>query len=93
MVQEPVEDGGGEDVVAEDAAPFGEALVAGDDHGAAFLAATDELEDHVGFGAGQWQVADFIDDEDRRSQVGLELLGEPAGARRAEVADEASRVV
>jgi hypothetical protein len=26
VVEEPVEDGGGEDLVAEDAAPFGEAL-------------------------------------------------------------------
>ena len=27
VVEEPVEDGGGEDLVAEDASPFGEALV------------------------------------------------------------------
>ena len=51
VVEEPVEDGGGEDVVAEDVAPFGEGFVAGDDHGAAFVAAGDELEDHVGFGS------------------------------------------
>jgi hypothetical protein len=60
--QESVEDGGGEDVVAEDAAPFGEALVAGDDHGAAFVAAGDELEDHVGFGPVQREVSHFVDD-------------------------------
>ena len=50
VVEETVEDGGGEDVVAKNLAPFGEAFVAGDDHGAAFIAAGDELEDHVGFG-------------------------------------------
>jgi hypothetical protein len=40
-------------VVAEDLAPFGEAFVAGDDHGAAFVSSGDELEDHVGFGPVQ----------------------------------------
>jgi hypothetical protein len=34
-------------------AQFCEALVAGDDHAAAFVAAGDELEDHVGFGSVQ----------------------------------------
>lgn len=61
VAQEAVQDGGGEDVVAEDVAPFGEALVAGDDHAAAFVAAADELEDHVRFGVGERQVADFVD--------------------------------
>src|SRR5829696_5682374 len=53
VVQQSVEDGGGEHVVAEHAAPFGEALVGGDDHGAAFVSTGDELEDHVGFGPVQ----------------------------------------
>jgi hypothetical protein len=61
VVQEPVEDRGGQDVVAEDLSPFGEALVAGDDHRAAFVAAADALEDHVRFGVRQGQVADFVD--------------------------------
>ena len=40
VVQESVEDGGGEDFVAQDGAPFGEGLVAGgDDQRAAFVAA------------------------------------------------------
>jgi hypothetical protein len=53
VVQEPVEDCGGQDVVSEHLAQFCEALVAGDDHAAAFVAAGDELEDHVGFGSVQ----------------------------------------
>ena len=65
------------------------ALVAGQDHGAAFVAAGDELEDHVRLGPVERQVADLVDDEDGGSQVGLELLGEPAGGLGgAEVADE-----
>jgi len=37
---------------------------------------TYELEDHVGFGAAQRQVADFVDDEQGWPQVGLELAVE-----------------
>jgi hypothetical protein len=79
VVEEPVEDGGGEDFVAEDAAPFGEALVAGDDHGAAFISSGDELEDHVGLDPVQWQVANLVHDEDCGSEVGLQLPVEPGG--------------
>src|SRR6266496_3410814 len=48
VVEEPVEDGGGEDLVGEDLAPFAEGLVAGDDDGAFLVAAGDDLEDEVG---------------------------------------------
>jgi hypothetical protein len=41
--------------------PLGDALVAGDDHGATFVSAGDDLEDHVGFGPIQRQVADLVD--------------------------------
>src|SRR4051794_41533539 len=64
---------------AEDLAPFGEALVAGDDRAAAFVAAADQLEDHVGLGARERQGADLGDDEDRPAQGGLQLLGATAG--------------
>jgi hypothetical protein len=79
VVQKSVEDGGGDDL-----APFGKALVAGDDHGAAFVSSGDELEDHVGFGPVQGQVADFVHDQDRGTQVGLELPVEPAGGQRSQ---------
>jgi hypothetical protein len=66
-------DNGGEHVVSENLAPLGEALVARDDHRAAFIATRDELEDHVGLDAVQGKVADLVDDEHRRSQVSLQL--------------------
>ena len=89
MVEESVEDGGGEDVIAEHAAPFGEAFVTSDDHGAALIPSGDQLEDHVGFGPVQWQVADFVTDQDRGSEVGLQLPVEPAGGfGGAEPADQ-----
>ena len=45
VVEDAVEDGSGEHVVAEDLAPLSEGLVAGDEQRAAFVAAADELED------------------------------------------------
>jgi len=79
MVQEPVEDGGGDDLVGEDLAPLGEGLVAGDDDRAAFVAVADQLEHHVRRGPVAGQVAHFVEDQDRGPKVGLELAGEPAG--------------
>src|SRR6266516_800393 len=61
VVEEPVEDGGGEDLVGEDLAPFAEGLVAGGDYGAFLVAAGDDLEDEVGVAAGEGEVADFVD--------------------------------
>jgi len=46
VVQEPVEERGGDDGIAEDLAPFGKAAVRGQDHGALLIAgvATHSLE-------------------------------------------------
>src|SRR5712691_12226980 len=61
VVEEAVEDGGGEDLVGEDLAPLAEGLVAGDDDGAFLVAAGDDLEDEIGVVAGQGEVAGFVD--------------------------------
>nr|WP_281356427.1 hypothetical protein [Acrocarpospora macrocephala] len=61
MVQEPVEDRGGQDLVGEDLSPLAEGLVAGDDDRALLVAAGYELEDEVGVGSIQGQIADLID--------------------------------
>ena len=79
VVQQSVEDGGGQDVVGEHAAPLGESFVAGQDDAAAFVAAADQLEHHVRRGPVQRQVANLVQDEDDGAEVGLEFLGEPAG--------------
>ena len=70
VVQEAVEDRGGEDFVAEDLAPFAEGLVRGEDDRALLVALGDHLEDQVRLGAFEWLVADFVDHEDARPQVG-----------------------
>src|SRR5271157_712188 len=88
VVEEAVEDGGGEDLVGEDLAPFAEGLVAGDDDGALLVAAGDDLEDEVGVVAGQGEVAGFVDDQDGGAQVAAELAAEVAGGvGGAELAD------
>ena len=48
VVEQTIEQGGGDDLVAEDVALFAEAAVGGEDHGAAFVAGVDELEEQVG---------------------------------------------
>ena len=63
VVDEPVDHGGGGDLVAEDLAPGAEGLVAGDDQAGAFIAAGDEHEHQVrGLGIKRY-VADFVADQ------------------------------
>ena len=63
VVDEPVDHGGGDDVVAEDFAPAAERLVGGDDQLGPLVAAGDELEEQVGGFGFEGDVADLVDDE------------------------------
>ena len=63
VVDEAVDEGGGDHRVAEDLAPGLEAAVAGDDDRAAFVAPGDEGEEQVRGLAFERQVADLVDDE------------------------------
>src|SRR5438067_557530 len=65
VVDEPVDHGGGDGLVAEDLAPGGEGLVAGDDQRGALVAGADEREHQVGGVGVEGDVADLIDDEQR----------------------------
>lgn len=44
VMEETIEERGGDNWVAEDLAPFGKATVGGEDHGGALVAGIDELE-------------------------------------------------
>ena len=70
VVDEAVDERGGDHGVAEDLAPGLEAAVAGDDDRAAFVAARDEREEQVGGLAFERQVADLVDDRAARSARG-----------------------
>jgi hypothetical protein len=61
VVDEPVDHGGGDDLVAEDFSPAAEWLVGGDDQAGAFVAAGDELEEQVGCLGFGGDVADLVD--------------------------------
>src|SRR5204862_7556673 len=78
VVDEPVDQGGGDHGVAEDLAPLLEAAVAGDGDRAAFVAARDQGEEQVGGLAFEREVADLVDDEQvvalEAAQLLLELV-------------------
>ena len=63
VVQQAVQQGGGDDVVAEDGSPLLEAAIGGKHGGALLVAGVDQLEEQVGAAGFDGQVADLIDDE------------------------------
>lgn len=80
VVEQPVEDGAGDDGVAEDVAPGAEALVAGERDGAPFVAAGDELEEEVCALAVDGDVADLVDDQELSG--GVARFPRPIARRR-----------
>ena len=65
VVDEAVDHGRGDDVVAEHLAPTAERLVRGHDQRGAFVAGRDELEEQVGGLGFEGDVADLVDDQQR----------------------------
>ena len=63
MMQEAVEQRGGDDGIAEDVSPLGEAAVRGEDHGALFVASIDELEEEIAAAGNDRELADLVDNE------------------------------
>src|SRR5205085_10582436 len=78
VVDESVDQGGGDHRVAEDLAPVFEAAVRGDDDRAAFVAAGEEGEEQVGRLPFERKAADFVDDQQvvalQALELGLELV-------------------
>jgi hypothetical protein len=60
VVEESVEDRGGDGGVFEDLAPAGDAAVGGEDDRAVFVAAADDLEEVARGGGGQREVPEFV---------------------------------
>ena len=63
MMQKAVEQRGGDDGIAEDVSPLGEAAVRGEDHGALLVTGVDELEEQIAAAGNDREVADFVDNE------------------------------
>lgn len=75
VVEESVENGGGQGgVVVEDAGSLLEGAVGGEQDGAAFEAGTDDLEEQIGALFVDGQVAEFVEDQQGRSDIFPEFL-------------------
>ena len=66
MVEEPVKDGRGDDGIPEQFLPVNKAFVGGKDRRAFFIPIRDELEEEVSFLAVHREIADLIDNHQRR---------------------------
>lgn len=64
VVKQPIEQCCGDDGVAKDLTPFGEAAIGGEDHGAALVAGIHELEEQIPAARDDRQVSDFVYDQE-----------------------------
>lgn len=62
-MQHPIENGAGDDLVAEGFAPVRVGLVGGHDHGPSLVPAGDELEEEIGSQAVDGDVADLVNNQ------------------------------
>jgi hypothetical protein len=69
VMEQAIEDRGGEDVVAADRAPLRDDLVGGDRQAAAFISVGGELEKEMGAASFKRQVAELVDDQQFRLRV------------------------
>ena len=63
MVGEPVQQRAGEPLRAEDLGPFVEGQIGGHHDGAPLVALAEDLEEQFRPGPGQWDEAQFVDDQ------------------------------
>jgi hypothetical protein len=80
VVEQAIEERGGDNGIAEDLAPFCEAAVRGEDHGALLVAGVDELEKQIAAAVNDRQVTDLIDDQEREAAEEPDLLAKGASA-------------
>jgi len=69
VMQESIEDGGGDDVVAEDLTPLRHALIRRDQHRRFLVAMAHELKEEMSTLAFERHVAELVDDEQLRFAV------------------------
>ena len=79
VVREAIEECGGHLCIAEDAGPFAEGEVGGDDDRGPLVVPTDEMEEQLAAGLGEGQIAEFVEyDEVEAGQI----VGKPSLAAR-----------
>ena len=73
MMREPVEQCSGHLCIAEDTGPFTEGQVGCDDDRGTFVKLADQVEQELAAGLGEWEIAQFI--EDQEVEAGDEVGG------------------
>ena len=79
VMRQAIDEHSGHDLVAQDLAPLLEAFIGGQHSGCALIAPVDELEEEHGAGLADRQVADLVDDQERRIGEDLEAASQLAG--------------
>src|SRR5262245_61862025 len=69
VVQQPIEDRRGQDIVAEDGSPLRHELIRGDEQAGALVATRDQLEKEMRAAALKRQVSELVDDQQLRLRV------------------------
>jgi len=75
VVSETIEQRRGHFGVSEDARPFAEGEIGGDDDRGSFVQPADEMEEELAAGLGEGQIAEFIEDDEVHAG---EVIGEPS---------------
>jgi len=92
VVQEPVKQSAGECGVGEDVAPICKRFVAGDDRRVPLVALADELEEPGCGGFIEFDVAEFVDDEQRHvDEMALLVPGNTVKLSDADLVEEVLR--
>ena len=86
VVRETIEEGGGHLGITEDARPFAEGEVGGDEDRGALIELADEVEEELAAGLREGQIAEFIEDNEVDAR---QLPRQPALAAAAGLALEA----
>ena len=73
VMGQPIEQRGGHLGVAEDARPFAEGEVGGDDDRGALVEPADQVEEELAAGLGERQIAEFVEDDEVHAG---ELIGD-----------------
>jgi len=81
MMEKPVEDGRGDDRVAEELLPIAEALIRGQDRRAFLVPVRDELEEQIGLPAVDGQIPGLVDDDETGAVIRLALGKGVPGSR------------
>ena len=74
VVGQAIEQRGGHFGITEDARPFTEGEVGGDDDRGALVEPADEVEQELPAGLSEWQIAEFVEDDEVHAR---QMIGEP----------------